>query len=249
MENSSFPLSFQLCLKEAKIDEDKRKYLLLFVDELQNYINNGIKLNLNEGRKYKAPLFSATQYSGQDMSPDFRQAIAGNTNIKIAGMNNDPKTIDDMATYLDLPKSKVAAIPEHHFMARVGKGFAFELRTTKYFLRDTNSMSSYEWEETKKVQATRYYRKPAEEKIAVTSAEDIYSVPPQKLPPDMFQPKKEKMVQEDIRKEKVADFSRNVNPAFREKQDVKPVFKEKQNIRVCSNKLCQAILDGLKIGN
>lgn len=172
-------------------DENRRTPTLLYIDEFQNYVNDDIKTILNEGRKYRIYLHLASQTVGQEMSLSIKRAVAGNTNIKIVGANNDPDTWRATANYLGIEDDKLRDLPKYQFFVKVGKGKPFLLHNTKAYLGNQNDMTGWEWEQMKAEQLAKYYRKPnheAPQHRRADSAGDFRSIPPQQLKDDQKPP-------------------------------------------------------------
>lgn len=64
-------------IRQAKIKEEKRQDLYLYIDEFQNYSTGSIIDILSEARKYKLNLILAHQYLDQ-LDPGIREAVIGN---------------------------------------------------------------------------------------------------------------------------------------------------------------------------
>ena len=187
-------------------DETKRTPTMLYIDEFQNYVNDDIKTILNEGRKYRIYLHLASQTVGQEMSLSIKKAVAGNTNIKIIGAQNDPDTWRTTANYLGIEDDKLRDLEKFKFYVKVAKGKPFLMRSTKAYLGNKNDMTAEKWEQIKAEQLAKYYKQPQQKHARSRRADevgDLHSVPPQQLKdPIPPQPRKTERKLEKVEPEK-----------------------------------------------
>ncbi|MGH1337254.1 MAG: helicase HerA domain-containing protein [Aureispira sp.] len=75
-----------MALGRANQSASKRKPIFAYIDECQNFLNDGIDKLLAEGRKYGVHLLMANQFLGQfDGMSRLKQSIFANTAIKLCG--------------------------------------------------------------------------------------------------------------------------------------------------------------------
>jgi hypothetical protein len=77
-------LLVQAVQERAAIPEDKRRSTFVYIDEAQDYFDEGIENLLNQARKYKVGLVLAYQNLGQ-LETRLSAAVMASTAIKIAG--------------------------------------------------------------------------------------------------------------------------------------------------------------------
>lgn len=182
-----FAIVASAMFERSEMPEHARKPFFVFVDEFQNIVNDDFKVFLNQARKFKGSLNLASQTIGQEMTTMVKQAVGGNTFIKIGGQSNDPKTIDELANYFATKSTEVEKIPKHIFKVRVGKCMPFIFHPTTTYLNTKHSMDADSWKLVKEEQLSKYYRIP--HKVKPTEVKDVYSIAPENLPKDL-QPKK-----------------------------------------------------------
>jgi len=74
----------QATQERAAIPEDRRRATFVYIDEAQDYFDEGIEHLLNQARKYKVGLVLAHQNLGQ-FEPRLQAAVMASTAIKLAG--------------------------------------------------------------------------------------------------------------------------------------------------------------------
>ncbi len=101
--------------RRQDLQPSKRKQTFLFVDEFQNYITPTLEEVMAESRKYALHLILANQVVGQNMNPETKRIILGNTAIKIAG-KNEPDSVEVMCKQMGkLKPSDFEKLPEYSF--------------------------------------------------------------------------------------------------------------------------------------
>lgn len=126
------------------LPKNDRMNTFFIMDEFQNYIEPKVTGRLfSESRKYAMNLICANQQMGQNMTPEIKRLIAGNTAIKLMG-ENEPDSIEWMAKQMkglnsdsnfDLPKYTFYFYDKYH--KDLG---SFMLRSSSYL---TNKNSEY----------------------------------------------------------------------------------------------------------
>jgi len=74
----------QAVQERAVIPADRRRATFVYIDEAQDYFDEGVEQLLNQARKYKVGLILAHQNLGQ-LEPRLQAAIMASTTIKVAG--------------------------------------------------------------------------------------------------------------------------------------------------------------------
>jgi len=153
-----------MALRRADIEQSERVPVHLFVDECQNYVTSSMDDILRESRKYKLYLTMAQQLFGDGMNSDTRRVIMGNTQIKIAGRNQDDFTIKKMASTLKIDPEKFNNLKAGQFLTRIGEGQGFKLNAWPILIKDENGrckmdMQPEHWPQVKAEQLQKYYRK------------------------------------------------------------------------------------------
>src|SRR5919202_5527672 len=104
-------LLVQAIQERAAIPEDRRRSTFIYIDEAQDYFDEGIENLLNQARKYKVGLVLAHQNLGQ-FEPRLQAAVMASTAIKLAGgvsakdaaslsreMHCEPEFLQEMRKY------------------------------------------------------------------------------------------------------------------------------------------------------
>jgi len=143
-----------LALRRQKLDRRDRIPVHLFIDECQNYIGKSTINILEESRKYGVHLTLAQQVTGRGMTPEMRNVVINNTNLKFLG-----RTIDDqrMPKLLGVDAEDARKLDAGHFFCRGGSNPTFYVELHNDCLDDKKAMSASEWEKVKEAQKC-YYR-------------------------------------------------------------------------------------------
>lgn len=147
-----------IALGRTKIPEDDRHPVHMFIDECEMFISEKVEEILKESRKYKLHLTLAQQVFGLNMSEKLKKAIMGNTAVKISG-NNELTTLKAMSaeTGADLGELQGLKPGEFHIKSDSTAGIK---TTLPGFLRNPKyAMTPEEWEETKRDQLAKHYRR------------------------------------------------------------------------------------------
>jgi len=153
-----------MALRRQKVDRKDRIPVHVFIDECQNYIGKSTINILEESRKYGVHLTMAQQVTGRGMSPEMRNVVINNTNLKFLG-----RTIDDqrMPKLLGVDTEDARKLDAGHFFCRAGKNPTYYIELRDDFLDDKKTMPASEWVKVKEVQKC-YYRPIYED-----TAEDV----------------------------------------------------------------------------
>ncbi len=146
-----------IALKRADLKENDRVHTHLFIDEFHNFITPTIEEILTESRKYKLFLTLAHQSVSQIPSPNLRDIILSNTNVKIIG-NNSNKTLEAMNKTLNEKLKNVENLDTGEFYIKAGISPSIKVKNSDEFIGDKNSISEEEWNESKEYQLKHYYR-------------------------------------------------------------------------------------------
>jgi hypothetical protein len=74
----------QATQERAAVPEERRRATFVYIDEAQNYFDEGMEQLLNQARKYRVGLVLAHQNLGQ-FEPRLQAAVMASTAIKLAG--------------------------------------------------------------------------------------------------------------------------------------------------------------------
>ncbi len=157
-------------LKRANLEEEKRLYTNLYIDEFHNFITPAIEHILIESRKYKLFLTLAHQSISQIKDSNLRDIILDNTNVKIVGKNSN-KTLDAINRTLNKKLEDVEKLIAGEFFVQSGDKKLLKIRNTDKLFKGENQISSEKWQEHKEYQLNKYYRK-VERNIFIEYSED-----------------------------------------------------------------------------
>jgi hypothetical protein len=157
-------------LKRANLEEEKRLYTHLYIDEFHNFITPAIEHILIESRKYKLFLTLAHQSISQIKDSSLRDIILDNTNVKIVGKNSN-KTLDAINRTLNKKLEDVEKLIAGEFFVQSGDKKLLKIRNTDKLFKGENQISSEKWQEHKEYQLCKYYRK-VERNIFIEYSED-----------------------------------------------------------------------------
>lgn len=132
-----------VALKRAFQPQEERVPTYLFIDELQNFLSESVEKIVSETRKYGFHLIMANQNLAQIANVKLREAILGNTRVKIAG-ENSPKTLKTLGEEMGFKAEDFQTLEKHHFLLKVGTGepAAFKADLEPY---RSACMSEEEW--------------------------------------------------------------------------------------------------------
>ncbi len=102
-------------MRRAGVEKKKRKHLLAYMDEFQNFVTASFPTTLEEMRKYHFHLVVATQFVGQNMPTEYVRSLLGNTKLLI-GAESDPASNQVLGEIMgmDKPKGDYVKLPKHH---------------------------------------------------------------------------------------------------------------------------------------
>lgn len=130
----------------------------LFIDECQHYITPSIETILTETRKYKLYLTLANQFLDQIDNKRIKNAIKGNTALKITGRQTEPHTVDSIARATGIDPDALRHLKTGQYQVKVGVLEALKIDGITKVLGNQNAMTKEEWEAVKTEQVASYYK-------------------------------------------------------------------------------------------
>lgn len=137
---------------------DKVPAIHLFIDEFQHYITSSIETILTESRKYKLHLTVANQFLDQIDDRRVKNAIKGNTAVKITGKQTEPSTLENMARTTGTESNAIRNLKTGEYFIKAGTLTSTRVAGKTNTLDQTNSMAPEQWERVKAYQLSHYYR-------------------------------------------------------------------------------------------
>jgi type IV secretory pathway TraG/TraD family ATPase VirD4 len=103
----------------ARSAQEERHPAYCFIDEFQNFTNDGLPSVLSEARKYNVSMTMAHQYIGQ-LRENMRASVFGNVNTMVAFCigEDDAKVV---APYFDRPTTDLINLPRFECYARLDR--------------------------------------------------------------------------------------------------------------------------------
>ncbi len=130
----------------------------LFIDECQHYITPSIETILTETRKYKLHLTLANQFLDQIDNRRIRNAIKGNTAVKITGQQTEPDTLASLAKTTGADSEEIRHLKTGQYHIKAGTLSSVKVSGSIVLLDHLHSMTAEEWEQVQKRQLQKYYR-------------------------------------------------------------------------------------------
>jgi hypothetical protein len=132
----------------------------VFVDECQYFLTNEVKTILTGARKFGLHLTLAQQQYGQEMDTSLIKTVAGNTAIKIVGMN-DEDTLKRFEDRLQVPLEDLRKLERRQFYIKTDRSQkpAIKITVPSELVGFKNSIGAEAWKRAKDEQITKYYRK------------------------------------------------------------------------------------------
>ncbi len=159
------------------LPESERIPVHIFVDECQNFISDSVTKTLTEARKYKLHLTLAQQTVGQDMDTAVEETVLANTNTKIAG-NAGYKSFNKLARECNIELDDLHALKKWQFYLSAGDNIRLPIRTYDDLIVEGACMSDEEWEDVKKQQLKKYYRRLGSGKSKIPTTPLQKNTPP-----------------------------------------------------------------------
>lgn len=131
----------------------------LFIDECQHYIAPSIETILTETRKYKLYLTLSNQFLDQIESRRIRNAIKGNTALKITCRQTEPETMATIAKITGADPEELKNLETGQYHIKAGTLESIKIDGTSYLSDYRHKMTKEEWEKVKEQQIAKFYRK------------------------------------------------------------------------------------------
>jgi hypothetical protein len=151
-----------LAMQRANLSSEELKKappIHLFIDECQHYITPSIETILTETRKYKLYLTLANQFLDQIQHRRTRNAIKGNTALKITGRQTEPDTLATIAKITRTNPEEIQNLQIGQYHIKAGEQDSLKISGKTHLLDNKNAMNADEWETTKTYQENKYYCK------------------------------------------------------------------------------------------
>ena len=148
--------------RRADIEKSARVPGHLFIDEMENFTSESMRLILNESRKYRLMLTVCQQIAGSGLDLDMQRAVLGSTDMKVGGQA-EPTFRKGTADQLDVAEQDIAELKPGEFYFRLGGHMPFKMRVYDDLADTRNAMSEHEWERVKARMLATYYRSVPQE--------------------------------------------------------------------------------------
>jgi hypothetical protein len=131
-------------LQRASIPAHRRRPLMIYIDECQNFLTERMDKILAEARKYSLHLTLANQFLSQIENTRLRNSILANTNIKCCG-HTSAKDMETMSKEMKFDSKRIPKLGGGKFMIKVGSYSAIAVQSyghliekkAPYYLDDT----------------------------------------------------------------------------------------------------------------
>lgn len=151
-------------------DLEKAPAIHVFIDECQHYVTPSIETILTEARKYKLYLTLANQFLEQIDDRRIRNAIKGNTAIKITGRQVEPNTLESISKITGAPIEDIKDLKTGQYLIKSGTLESTKVEGETNLLDLSHSMDTEAWEKTKQQQLEKYYLESANSLTSSPSA-------------------------------------------------------------------------------
>lgn len=129
----------------------------LFIDECQHYVTPSIETILTETRKYKLYLTLANQFLDQIENRRIKNAIKGNTALKITGRQTEPDTLAMIAKTTSTDPEAIRSLETGHYHIKAGELDSVQVEGKTDYLDSVNGMNPEQWEAVKSRQINDFY--------------------------------------------------------------------------------------------
>ena len=165
-----------MAMRRVSLNKVDRVPVHVFVDECQYFLTDEVKTILTGARKFGLHLTLAQQQFGQEMDTTLTKTVAGNTAIKLVGLN-DEDTLKKFEDRIHIPLEDLRKIERHHFYIHLDslKKPALYASVPSKLVGNTHSIPIEGWKLVKKEQMAKYYRKLA---ISMDHVEDEPTINP-----------------------------------------------------------------------
>jgi hypothetical protein len=151
-----------MAMRRVNLHKSDRVPIHLFVDECQYFLTDEVKTILTGARKFGLHMTLAQQQFGQEMDTTLMKTVAGNTAIKIVGLN-DEDTLKKLEDRINIPLEDLRQIKRRHFYVHIdsSKKPAIYASVPSTLVGNTHSIQIEAWQRIKNEQMAKYYRKLA----------------------------------------------------------------------------------------
>jgi hypothetical protein len=141
-------------------NKDDRRSVFMFLDEGDLFISESVEKIYKQARKYALHITLAQQVAGAGMSERIKNAVFGNSRVRIVGTGGaDKDHVRKLAHMVDVEAGEISTLPAHTFYAKRNSETPAVRFTVPSLLTDhKNAMSATEWERVKAYQLEHYYR-------------------------------------------------------------------------------------------
>ena len=147
-----------IVLKRVHQTKEYRTPINLIIDESQNYLTSSIEVVLTELRKYGLHLTLVNQIVGQNSNTQLEKILLSNTNIKIVGMNATD-SLEKLSKEIQIPTKELQKLTVGEFFIKLANKEAIKFKSSTMLLNNENQITISQYNETKKEQLERYYKK------------------------------------------------------------------------------------------
>lgn len=180
-----------IAMARAGLDESellKLPRIHAFIDEFQNFVAPSVERTMTETRKYRLHLTVANQFIGQVDDRRVKDAVMGNTAVKISGSQPDMTTLNALSGSMQVPVEVIQNLKVGNFLYKIGSHPPLVVQNPDTLLGDRHGMGEEPWERVKAYQAKRYYRPIPDTETMVSRLQSlpkgISSPEPPETPPD-----------------------------------------------------------------
>ena len=135
----------------------KRTPIWLFIDEMQRFVSDELRIILAEARKYGLHLALASQVVGQGMSPELTRVVLGNTAVQMLGTAGADSQAA-MAREMGVRTAFFSDLRVGEFAVKCGATPPIRVRIDPDYLGRRTQMTESEWQALRAHQLGRYYR-------------------------------------------------------------------------------------------
>ena len=161
-----------IAFNRAENPQGSRTPIWLFIDEMQRFVSDELRVILSEARKYGLHLTLATQVVGQGMSSELTRVVLGNTAVQmIGGAGNDSQAV--MAREMGVRTESLENLAVGEFAVKFGTAPPIRVRMSPRYLGRRTQMTIEQWRSVQRFQLEHYYRSESESTSAGNEAEEV----------------------------------------------------------------------------
>ena len=150
-----------IAMKRGELTNEELKATIpvhCFIDEFQHFVTESVEDVLTESRKYKFYLTLAHQFLNQIENTKIKNAITGNTGIKITGHQTELTTLNTIQKLTEVNPKEIKDLAIGCYHTKVDKvPTSFIIQNFQNLLDNTNGIDRQGWETEQKRQAEKYY--------------------------------------------------------------------------------------------